>query len=133
MVTTEIENRECVTRVFEAFGRGDIGAILEQLSDDVRFVSHLDPSVPWAGEYTGKAAVAGYFQALVGAVEVVDHPVDALVAEGDTVVATGEVSFRVRATGRTGSSSWVYIWKVADGEIRGYEQFNDAGLADAFR
>ena len=132
MTTTEIDNTERVTKIFEAFGRGDIGFILDQLADDVRFVSHLDPVVPWSGEYSGKADVTRYFHALGSAVDVADHPVTSLVAQGDTVVATGDVSFRVRATGKTGDSKWVYIWKLADGRVRSYEQFNDTGLTTAF-
>ena len=133
MNTNEIENTERVTRIFEAFGRGDIPHILDQLADDARFVSHLDPIVPWAGEYTGKDNVARFFQALGGSVDVADHPVHAIVAQGDTVVATGDVSFSVRETGKAGSSSWVYIFKLANGQVLSYDQFNDTGLAEAFR
>ena len=131
-MSTEIDNTERVTKIFEAFGRGDVGYILDQLADEVRFVSHLDPIVPWAGEYSGKHDVARFFEALGGSVEVTDHPVNALVAQGDTVVATGDVSFNVRETGKAGSSKWVYIWKLANGRVHSYEQFNDAGLAEAF-
>ena len=133
MTTSEIENTEQVTRIFEAFGRGDVGFILDQLADDVRFVSHLHPNVPWAGEYTGKQDVARFFQALGSSVEVADHPVNALVAQGDTVVATGDVSFHVRESGAAGSSKWVYIFKLTNGQVQSYDQFNDAGLAEAFR
>lgn len=133
MTTSEIENTGRVERIFEAFGRGDIAYILDQLADDVRFVSHLDPIVPWAGEFAGKDNVARFFQALGGSVEVSDHSVNGIVAQRDTVVATGDVSFSVRETGKTAASSWVYIWKLADGQIRSYDQFNDAGLAEAFR
>jgi len=132
MMTTEIENTEQVTKIFEAFGRGDVTYILDQLADDVRFVSHLDPVVPWAGEYSGKDNVARFFQALGTSVQVASHPVTALVAQGDTVVATGDVSFNVRETGKAGSSKWVYIWKLANGQVLGYDQFNDTGLAEAF-
>src|SRR5437868_7180125 len=86
MTTTEIENTEHITKIFEAFGRGDVTYILDQLADDVRFVSHLDSIVPWAGEYAGKDNVAHFFQALGTAVAVASHPVTALVAQGDTVV-----------------------------------------------
>jgi ketosteroid isomerase-like protein len=65
-------------------------------------------------------------------VEVADHPVTALVAQGDTVVAMGDVSVHVRETGRAGSSKWVYIWKLANGQVQSYDQFNDTGLAEAF-
>jgi ketosteroid isomerase-like protein len=132
-MSIEIENTERVTQVFEAFGRGDVQFILDQLADDVRFTSHLDPAVPWAGEYAGKDNVACYFEALGGAVEVTEHPVNALLAQGDTVVAMGDVSFRVRETGKTGSSSWVYVWKLANGQVHSYDQYNDTGLTEAFR
>ena len=51
----------------------------------------------------------------------------------ETVVATGDVSFSVRETGKIGSSSWVYIFKLANGQVQSYDQFNDTGLAEAFR
>lgn len=132
MSATETENAEQVTRIFEAFGRGDVEYILDQLADDARFVSHLDARVPWAGEYSGKHEVARYFQALGGSVEVGDHPVDTLVAQGDTVVAAGDVSFLVRESGKAGSSRWVYIFKLANGQVQRYDQFSDAGLTEAF-
>jgi hypothetical protein len=40
--------------------------------------------------------------------------------------------FSVRSTGKTGNSSWVYVWKLRDRKITGYDQFNDPGLAAAF-
>jgi hypothetical protein len=132
MQSTETQNTEQVKRIFEAFGRGDVGYILDQLADDARFVSHLDPIVPWAGDFKGKEEVARFFQAMGGSVDVTDHPVSSLVAQGDTVVATGAVSFQVRETGKAASSSWVYIFKLADGQVQSYDQFNDADLASAF-
>lgn len=133
MTNVERENTERVTKIFEAFGSWDIPYILDHLADDVRFSSHLDPIVPWAGEFPGKANVGSFFEALGSSVEVTDHPVNALVAQGDVVVAMGDVRFRVRETGHAGSSSWVYIWKLRDGKVVSYDQFNDAGLAQAFR
>jgi ketosteroid isomerase-like protein len=130
---TELRNITRVQNIFDAFNRGDVPYILEQLADGARFVSHLDPIVPWAGEYVGSDNVLRFFQALGGSVEVMDHPVHEIVAQDDTVVATGGVSFRVRATGKAGSSTWVYIFKLIDGRVQRYDQFNDTGLADAFR
>lgn len=131
-MSTESQNTSQVVKIFEAFGRGDIPSIVEQLSDDVRFKSHLDPVVPWAGEFSGKTEVLRYFQALGGSAEVAGHPVHSLLAQGDTVVATGDVTFRVRGTGKEGASSWVYIFKLAEGKVQSFEQFNDTGLRAAF-
>jgi ketosteroid isomerase-like protein len=133
VTSLESQNTEQVARIFEAFARGDVPYILDQLADDVRFHSHLDASVPWAGEFVGKENVVRFFQALGGSIEVAEHPVTSLVAQGDTVVATGDVSFKVRETGKGGSSSWVYIWKLEGGAVRSYDQFNDTGLSAAFR
>lgn len=132
MTTIETENTEQVTKIFEAFGRGDVPFILDQLTDDTRFVGHLDASVPWAGVYEGRQEVARYFQAMGTSVEVGAHPVDTVVAQGDTVIATGDVDFKVRESGRSGSSEWVYIFKLTDGRVRSFDQFNDAGLRAAF-
>lgn len=128
----EHDNRQVMESIFAAFARGDIPFILERLTEDVQFVAHLDPMVPWSGSYSGKDQVMSYFQRLGGSVEVLAHPIDQLVAEGDTVVATGSVTFKTRAGGRTGESSWVYIWKYRDGKAYRFDQFNDTGLAQAF-
>jgi uncharacterized protein len=133
-MSIEVENSGRITQIFEAFGRGDIPFILSQLANDVRFTAHLDPTVPWSGEYSGKEGVMRYFQALGGAVDVTEaQRVTSLVAQGDTVVVMGNVKFNVRATGRAGASSWVYVWKLTDGQVTSFEQFADTGLADAFR
>lgn len=76
--------------------------------------------------------MARYFQALGGSVDVADHPVNALVAQGDSVVAAGDDSFLVRETGKAGSSKWVYNFKLAGGQVQSYDQFNDPGLVEAF-
>ena len=130
---SERENIQKIEQVFAAFGRGDIPFILEQLTSDVRWMSHLEPIVPWSGDYSGKDNVPKFFQALGGAVEVSEHPVHQIVAQGDTVMAKGDVSFRRRSTGKAGESRWVYIFTLRDGRITGYEQFNDPGLAEVFR
>ena len=68
------ENVHAVEAIFDAFRRGDIPYILDQLTDDVHFVAHLDPSVPWSGDYSGKADVPGFFQAIGSSVDVTGHP-----------------------------------------------------------
>jgi ketosteroid isomerase-like protein len=130
---SERENIQKIEQVFAAFARGDIPFILGQLADDVHWVSRLEPIVPWSGDYSGKANVPKFFQALGSDIDVSAHPVHQIVAQGDTVVATGDVSFRRRSTGKAGESAWVYIFKVREGRIASYDQYNDPGLAEAFR
>lgn len=119
--------------IFDAFNRGAIDEVLARLTDDAMFVSHLDPVVPWSGRYQGKSQILQYFQALGGSVEIGDHPVEQVMAQGDVVVGRGGVSFTVRETRKPGSSTWVYVFTFANGKVRSFEQYNDQGLAEAFR
>ena len=43
---SEQQNVEAVTKIYEAFGRGEIPYIIDQHSEDVRWVSHFEPEVP---------------------------------------------------------------------------------------
>lgn len=129
----EASNRKAAEEIFDAFNRGAIDEILARLTDDAMFVGHLDPVVPWSGKYQGKSQILRYFQALGGSVEVSDHPIEQVMAQGDVVMAKGSVSFTVRETGKRGSSTWIYVFTFADDKVRSFEQYNDQGLADAFR
>src|SRR5690606_31647849 len=81
----EASNKKAAEAIFDAFNRGAIDEVLARLTDDAIFVSHLDPIVPWSGRYQGKDQILQYFQALGGSVEVGDHPVEQVMAQGDVV------------------------------------------------
>ena len=129
----EQQNIAQITKMYEAFGRGDVAFITDQLTDDVRWVSHFEPIVPWAGDFSGKAQVPRVFQAIGESVDVTAFNPKEFVAQGETVVSTGEFGVRVRATGKSALTPWVFIWKFRDGKISSYEQFHDASIANAFR
>jgi|SRR5712691_9778699 len=70
----ESDNMTLIGRIYEAFGRGDIGYIIDQLTDDVRWVSHLEPIVPWSGDYSGKTNVPKFFEAIANSVQTTSLP-----------------------------------------------------------
>ena len=56
------ENIETVKAIYEAFGRGDVDAILERCTDDVDSASDAAIEVaPWHGVKHGKAEVPSFF------------------------------------------------------------------------
>ena len=68
-------NIETIQRVYEAFGRGDVGAILDNVTDDVDWASECSPGVaPWHGIRHGKGEVQGFFEALGATAEIVSSP-----------------------------------------------------------
>jgi uncharacterized protein len=129
---SEKDNVARIGKIYEAFGRGDVAAIVEQLSDDVRWVTHLEPVVPWAGDFSGKTNVPKFFQAIGNAVEVTAFAPREFVAQGDTVVSLGDFGCKVRATGKAVLTPWVFIWKFREGRVSSYEQFHDPSMAAAF-
>ena len=130
---SEAQNVETVGKIYEAFGRGDIPYIIDQLLEDVRWVSHFESVVPWAGDYSGKSRVQKFFDAIGGSVDVTAFTPREFVAQGDTVVSLGEFGCRVRSTGKSALTRWVFIWKFREGRVYSYEQFHDPAIASAFR
>ena len=130
---TEADNVALIGGIYEAFGRGDVDYIIDQLTDDVRWVTHLEPIVPWSGDYSGKANVPRFFEAIANSVETTAFSPEEFVAQGETVVSTGEYGCTVKANGKSSLTPWVFIWKLRQGKVAGYEQFHAPGLADAFR
>jgi ketosteroid isomerase-like protein len=130
---SEERNVESVTGIYEAFGRGDIDHIISQLTDDVRWVSHLETIVPWHGEYTGKSEVPKFFDAISRSVDVTAFTPLQFVAQGDTVVSVGEFGCKVKATGKSALTRWAFIWKFRHGKVYDYEQFHDPTIGQAFR
>lgn len=103
----EQQNVALVTKLYEAFGRGDTAFIIDQLTDDVRWVSHFEPIVPWGGDFSGKTQVPRFFQAIGESVDVTAFNPGEFVAQGETVVSMGEFGCKVRATGKSALTPWV--------------------------
>jgi ketosteroid isomerase-like protein len=126
-------NVETIEELYGAFGRGDVASILERLTEDVLWTTHLDAIVPWSGDFSGKGEVSRFFDAIFQSVDVEAFEPKEWVAEGETVVSLGEFACRVRETGKSSRGRWVFVWKFRDDKVCSYEQFHDAGLASAFR
>ena len=60
-----MSNVETVQAIYQAFGRGDVGTILDKLDDGVEWETTVPVSdVPWLRARRGKANVAGFFESL---------------------------------------------------------------------
>ena len=60
-----MNNQQTIFEIYKAFGRGDIPAILEKLSDWVEWdYSGSSNEVPWLMYRRGKEEVADYFAAV---------------------------------------------------------------------
>ncbi|MBV9216683.1 MAG: nuclear transport factor 2 family protein [Acidobacteria bacterium] len=126
------ENVNTIKGIYEAFGRGDIAAIVDTCTDNVLWRTHLPSNVPWSGNFDGKSNVPRFFQAINDNVQTTSFEPQEFVADGDTVVSTGTYGCKVTSTGKDTSTKWVFIWKVRDGKVYSYEQFHDEKMGQAF-
>lgn len=108
-------------------------SIVNRLADDVVWRAYMEPVVPWGGDYTGRANVPKFFDAIYA--NVLEHHFDPreFVTQGDTVISLGRFAGKSRGTGKAFDTSWAFVWKFRDGKVASYEQFHDPAIAEAFR
>jgi ketosteroid isomerase-like protein len=127
---SEQQNIEAIQQIYAAFGRGDIPYILDQLSSDVKWTCHLDPVVPWDGDFSGRPVE--FFQAIDDSVDVLGFEPGEYIAQGDAVVSLGTFACRAKSTGKSANTKWIFVWKLANGKVASYEQFHDPAIAAIF-
>lgn len=104
-----------VQSIYAAFGRGDVPAILEHLAEDVDWeYAGAVAEVPYLQRRRGRAAVAGFFQAL-GGLEFVRFVPKELVAGPGVVVAIVDIEAIVKGTGkRIAEDDELHLWRFDD-------------------
>jgi hypothetical protein len=106
---------DTVRKIYEAFGKGDVPAILETISEDCEWEYGLGKNpVPWLQPRRGKKG-AGEFFASLAAMEISHFAVKEIVGDGKLVVALVDIDFTVKATGKKVSErDEVHVWRFDD-------------------
>ena len=109
---------EAVQRLYAAYGRADIEAVLAELADDVDWAAEASgEGVPWWGPHRGKAEVPRFFQEIGANVDVAEFDVLSCTSDGDSVVSTVHWRFTVKATGKSAAMYMQHWWKFDGGKI----------------
>ena len=75
---------EAVQRLYAAYGRGDVDAVLAELADDVDWAAEAaSTSVPWYGSYRGKGEVPRFFKEIGSNVDVTEFTLVVVHVERD--------------------------------------------------
>jgi uncharacterized protein len=114
---------QTVQRIYQAFGQGDVTAVLEQLAEDVEWEYGVNSTdVPWLQPRRGRADVAHFFEALK-ALDLHNFQPTAFLEDGNVVVTLVDLEATVRSTGRRVlEEDEVHIWR-----------FDQAGKVSRFR
>ena len=109
-----------VQQIYEAFGKGDVPAILDHLADDVDWEYGGNATgLAWLQARRGRAQVAGFFQDLA-ALDVQRFQPTTFLESGNVVVVLIQLETVVRTTGRrVVEEDEVHIWHFDDsGQVR---------------
>lgn len=113
----EEQNMALVRKLYDAFERGDIQAILGNLTGDVEWVQDGPTVIPYAGKKTGTTQVRQFFDALVGTQEAIKLTIDHFIAQGDEVATLGRYAATVKATGKQFDSRVAHFFTIRDGKV----------------
>lgn len=107
-------------RMYDAFGRGDVDAVLAEVANDVEWIAVSEepsPTVPWYGAYHGKAEVPRFFKEIGSSVEVTGfEPLSFTTSDTDVMVAL-RWAFTVRSTGKHADLHMQHWWRFAGGKV----------------
>jgi ketosteroid isomerase-like protein len=117
-------NKEIVEGVYASFATGDVPAVLGAMADNITWAEA--DGFPLAGTYVGPQAVLeGVFMRLGEIGDGFAAVPQQLIAEGDTVVALGNYSWKHKSSGAPATVKMVHVWTVADGKLATFQQHVD--------
>ena len=121
------DNVKTIKMVYEAFGRGDVAAILDAVADDVDWAAETTSTVaPWYGLKRGKAEVAEFFEGFGSTMEVEEFTPISFAANDTDVLTVVRFRARARATGRTAAMHLHHYFTFRDGKIAYYRGSEDS-------
>lgn len=128
-----------VARLKEAYQRwhdtkaGSVNYWLALMTDDVKFRSLAEGAKPiqFTSLARSKEDVKRYFAGLTSEWEMIYYRVDEYIAQGDRVVALGQISFKHKRTGKTLETAKADFHRFRDEKICEFFEFCDTAAAFA--
>jgi ketosteroid isomerase-like protein len=109
------DNKQVVRQMYEAYGRGDIDAVLAYLTDD--FDWNAPGGAPFSGHRVGPQQMRQFFSEMQRWVQVDEFDADEFLADGDKVVVLGRQRATVRETGEHYETPWAHIYTLRNGKV----------------
>ena len=130
----EQQNTALIQKTYDAFGQGDVQTILNNLTDDIEWISEGPEIIPYAGKRTGIAQVKGFFEALATTQTGQKLTIESTVAQGDLVATVGRYAGTVKATGKKVDVPIGHFFTFRNGKVSRFVNLTDtATVADAYR
>jgi len=124
------ENKQLVLEGYKRFQTGDIRGVLERYHDSADWVAPENEYLTTSGSYHGKAGIAEFFTRLAQTVQLQHMDIKQVIAEGDTVVVTGDSSWLALNTGRKYDNPFVHVFTIRDGKVARTMSYYDTAIAE---
>lgn len=120
------ENVAVVKGIYDAFGRGDVPAVLGAMTPDI--VWNEAENFPYADRnpYVGPQAVLeGVFGRVLADWDGFQVVPDEILDAGDTVVMLGRYRGTHKVTGKAKNPQIVHVWRIRNGKAAQFQQYAD--------
>ena len=116
------ENTRLAQSAYEAFGRGDMEALAEVMTDDIEWVTPGAPNDDSnAGTFNGKEAVMGWFDGLASTIDFTTFEPREFIAQNDKVVSLVYSEATVRETGLAVVTHEAHVFTFRDGKLARFQ------------
>jgi ketosteroid isomerase-like protein len=124
---SEQQNISKLQQLYDAFGRGDIQAIVAECTPDVSWGTDtsVQNDVPWYRIRSGPEGVADFFSTLASEVEFEHFQPNLWAAAGDQVLVRVDYTYRFKRNGNSSSSSAIHTFTVKDGKVSQFRAYED--------
>jgi uncharacterized protein len=130
MPTTEptTQNGKTIAAMYEAFGRGDVPFVLEQMGSELEWIETEAEGIPTRGRFsTPQEVLENVFAKIPGQFERFELHPQLWIEVGDDVVVTGRVAART-LSGRDLDAPYAHVFSFHDGKVTRNDNFHDTAL-----
>jgi ketosteroid isomerase-like protein len=111
---------DVVQAVYQAFGQGDLPALLSRLQADVQWQFVGDRRAPYTGRAQGHEAVAHWFGDVAKADAIQAFEPRRFLAGPDHVTVIGWERTAAQPGGKVFECEWVHVWQLRDGKVASF-------------
>lgn len=118
-------NSDIVRRGYEAFGRGDLNGLLENLDHNVEWTTPGPSHLATAGRRRGHEEVKAFFGLLSETYEFEKFDPHTFIEQGNRVVVLGDDVVKVKATGTVITEAWAHVFTLENGKVVAFQEYID--------
>jgi uncharacterized protein len=122
------DNGRTIAAMYEAFGRGDVGYVLEKMAPALEWIETEADNIPTHGTFsTPQEVLENVFAKVPEYFERFELHPERWIETGDDVVVTGRLIART-TTGRDLDAPYAHVFSFTDGKVSRNDNFHDTAL-----